>query len=128
MATDTLTTTGPTKPGIYIGKIYRTEAGPAPGFRRYPMLVGKGSRLRSRFNIPVQRSYLTRYALTFSGVSPHVASLTHAASPDQTVARLYKSNNTNVPKTRWSFTETSIGSGVYDQILIVADAFTGKVV
>lgn len=120
---ENLSTTAPTKPGIYIGKIYRNQAGPAPGFRRYPNYVAKGSRYRTVSNAPIRRSYITGYALTFALVSPHTALLAHNAITDQTVARLYNSNGTTVPTSKWSFVESVPGSGNFDTILMRPEVF-----
>lgn len=123
MAGEVLTTTAPTKPGVYIGKIYRNQPGPAPGFRRYVSLVGKGNRYQSVFNVPIRRSFLEGVQLTFTSVSPHTATLSYLALPDQTIARLYKANGTPVANTKWQFTESVLGSGNYDTILILPDVF-----
>ena len=118
-----LTTTAPTKPGIYIGKLYRNQTGPAPGFRRYPNLVAKGSRYKMVQNAPIRRSYVTAYALTFTTVSPNTALLAHDAVPDQTLAQLYSSNGTVVPTNKWAFQESVLGSGNFDTIYIRSEVF-----
>jgi hypothetical protein len=69
------------------------------------------------------RSYLTRAPLTFAAVSPHTAVLAHNAVPDQTIARLYKSNGTIIATSKWVFAESVLGSGNYDTILLRPEAF-----
>lgn len=118
-----LDTTGPTKPGIYIGKIYRNQTSPPAGYRRYPMVVGKGNRLFTQYNVKRTRSYVTAAQITFAAVSPHTATLAYAAIPDQTLARLYKANGTTVAASKWVFAESISGSGVYDTILLRPEVF-----
>lgn len=123
MAFPTLTTTAYTKPGVYIGKIYRNQAGPPAGFRRYPSIVAKGSRYQTLLNTPIRRSYLTGVSLTFTSVSPNIATLSYNALPNKVIAKLYMSNGTPIAFTKWSFIESVIGSGNYDQVLIQPDAY-----
>lgn len=125
-----LTTTGPTRPGIYIGKIYSNVAGGITGFRRIPMLVGKGSRLKIVANAPIRRSFITGYQLSFTTSSPYTALLAYDAvnnqanfAGDTQPIRLYRSNGTPVPVTKWRFTESTPGSGQYDTVLILPDAY-----
>lgn len=120
---DILTTTRATKPGAYIGRIFRPTPTGLTGFARLPCLVGKGSRLQTVFNAQIRRSYRNAVALTFSTTSPYIASLSYPALNDQTIARLYKSTGETVSALYWTFTESTLGSGTYNQVLIVPEVF-----
>jgi hypothetical protein len=75
------------------------------------------------FNAPIRRSFLYDVSLTFTNISPHIASLAFPALNDQTVAKVYKSNGQPVPQSQWAFTESSLGSGVFNQVLIIPEVF-----
>ena len=121
---DILTTTRATKPGAYIGRIFRPTPSGLDAFARLPCLVGKGSRLQTVFNAAIKRSFRNAIGLTFSDTSPHIATLAYPALNDQTVATLYTSNGNSVSPTFWAFTASSPSLPlVYDQILIVPDVF-----
>lgn len=125
MATPVLTTTRYVKPGVYVGRIISPDP-TTTSFVRTPCYVGKGSRLQTLFNIPIQRSYITAAALTFSMTSPNVAPLVYPAANDQTVAILYNQRSGGalpVPVSKWHFIESVPGSKVFDQVLIAPQAF-----
>ncbi len=124
MAEEILSTEAPTAPGIYIGKIFRNQATGLTGYQRRPSIVVKGNRLSTRINILLRRSYITNRPITFTSVSPNLAFLAFPAVPDQTIATLSNvSAGTTVASSKWSFVETVPSSGVYDQILILPEAF-----
>ena len=71
--TDVLTTTRTVKPGVYIGRVFTTTPTGLTGFNRLPCLVGKGSRYITQYNQPIRRSFLSDVALSFTLVSPYIA-------------------------------------------------------
>ncbi len=124
MATPVLTTTRYVKPGAYIGRIIRPDP-TTTSFVRTPCYVGKGSRLQT-LSILLQRSYVNNASLTFSTTSPNIAPLVYSAANDQTVATLYNTKSGSalpVPVSKWKFIESVPGSKVFDQVLILPQAF-----
>jgi hypothetical protein len=120
---DVLVTTRVVKPGVYIGRINRPTPTGLTGFVRLPNYVGKGSRLRTVFNSPIRRSYLNDVAVTFPNTSPHLVALAQPALPDQNVAQLFDSNGRIVPSSKWRFLESTPGSGIFNQVLLLPEAF-----
>lgn len=120
---DVLVTTRVVKPGVYIGRINRPTPTGLTGFVRLPTFVGKGSRLRTIFNEPIRRSYLNDVDLLFPNTSPHLVSLAQPALPDQNVAQLFDSNGRIVPASKWKFLESTPGSGIFNQVLLLPEAF-----
>jgi len=121
---DVLVTTRATKPGVYIGRVNRVAPTGLTGFARLPCYVGRGSRLRTIFNQPIRRSYLSDVTLAFPSVAPHVVALAQPAFNDQTVARLFRSDGVIVPASKWRFLESTPGSGVYDTVLLAPESFS----
>lgn len=120
---DVLVTTRVVKPGVYIGRINRPTPTGLTGFVRLPTYVGKGSRLRTVFNSPIRRSYLNDVPLLFPNTSPHLVVLAQPALPDQNVAQLFDSNGRIVPASKWRFLESTPGSGTFNQVLLLPEAF-----
>ncbi len=120
---DVLVTTRVTKPGVYIGRVNRVAPTGLTGFVRLPCYVGRGSRLRTVFNQPIRRSYLSDVNLPFPSVAPHVVTLAQPALNDQTVARLFRSDGIIVPASKWQFIESTPGSGTFDTVLLAPEAF-----
>ena len=123
--TPVLTTTRYVKPGAYIGRIIRPDP-TTTSFVRTPCYIGRGSRLQTLFNILLQRSYISDASLTFATTSPNVAPLAYPAANDQTVAVLYNKKSGSalpVPASKWKFIESVPGSKVYDQVLMLPQAF-----
>lgn len=120
---DVLVTTRTTRPGVYIGRVNRAAPTGLTGYARLPCYVGKGSRLRTVFNQPIRRSYLSDVLLSFPTVSPHVVALAYPAVNDQIVARLFRSDGVMVPASKWQFVELTPGSGLYDGVLTAPEAF-----
>lgn len=120
---DVLSTSRATLPGVYIGRIFRPTPTGLAGFNRLPCLVGKGSRLMTMYNVPIRRSYINQYPLSISDTAPHVASLAFPAVNDQTISQLQKTNGQPIPASQWQFTESQLGSGVYNQILVLPEVF-----
>lgn len=121
---DVLVTARTTKPGVYIGRVNRPAPSGLTGFVRLPAFVGRGSRLRTVFNQPIRRSYLSDVSLSLPTVAPHVVSLAQPALNDQTVARLFRSDGNIVPASKWQFLESTPGSGVYNSVLLAPEAFS----
>lgn len=120
---DILTTTRATKPGTYIGRIFRPAPTGLDGFARLPCLVGKGSRLQTLYDIPIRRSYRNGVGLIFASTAPHIATLAHTAVDDQNISTLYKEDGTPVSNLFWAFRESTTGSGIFDQVFITAEAY-----
>lgn len=120
---DVLVTTRVTKPGVYIGRVNRVAPTGLTGFVRLPCYVGRGSRLQTVFNQPIRRSYLSDVSLPFPNIAPHIVALAKPALNDQTVARLFRSDGTIVPASKWEFLESTPGSGVFDTVLLAPEAF-----
>lgn len=120
---DVLVTTRVTKPGVYIGRVNRVAPTGLTGFVRLPCYVGRGSRLRTVFNQPIRRSYLSDIDLPFPTTAPHAVALAQPALNDQTVARLFRSDGIIVPASKWQFFESTLGSGIYDSVLLAPEAF-----
>jgi hypothetical protein len=104
--------------GSYLGQIYQPST-LSPGesvFR--PCVVGKGARLATSTNVPKIRSWIEGADLTFSTVPPYIATLPYAAKPDSAPpVSLYDGDGNEVPTSKWSFWESTPGSGTYDQVL-----------
>jgi len=111
------------RPGTYIGYVRIPRPTADPGNPRYPCYVGRGSRLALVLNMPHRRSYVEDEELNFSSTAPYIAPLSYAAVDDQTEAFLYKQNREVVPTDKWQFTESTPGSGVYDQVEIQVTEF-----
>lgn len=120
---DILTTTRATKPGAYIGRIFRPAPTGVGAFARLPCLVGKGSRLQTVFNAPIRRSYRNNIGLDFTLVTPHIATLAYPAVDDQIISRLYKSDGSGVSPAFWSFQESNPGVSGFDQVVVTPDVF-----
>lgn len=120
---DTLVTTRVVKPGVYIGRINRVAPTGTTGFIRLPCYVGRGSRLRTVFNDPIRRSYLSDVTLAFPTAAPHIVALAQPAVNDQTISRLFRSDGIIVPNSKWQFVESTPGSGVYNEILLAPEAY-----
>lgn len=123
MATDILTTTRATLPGVYIGRIYRPAPTGLTGQVRLPCQIGKGNRLITNYNEPIRRSFLNEVQMTFSASAPHYASLVYASNNDQTVCQLYKQNGVVIAASKWYFSESTPGSGTYDRVVISPEAY-----
>lgn len=123
---DTLTTTRATKPGAYIGRIFRPTPTGLSGFARLPCLVGKGNRLQTVFNAQIRRSYRNAVPIVFTGTSPHVATLVYAAENDQTITRVYDTDGNTVPASAWIFTESSPGVSGYNQVVMLPEVFNAN--
>jgi hypothetical protein len=120
---DILTTTRATKPGAYIGRIFRPQPTGLSGFARLPCFVGKGSRLQTLYDIPIRRSYRNGVLLSFTSSAPHTATLAYTAVNDQNISTLYKEDGTPVSNLFWSFRESVVNSGNFDQVFITAEAY-----
>lgn len=120
--TPVLTTTRYVRPGAYIGRIIQPDP-TTTGFVRTPCYVGKGNRLQTLFDQPIQRSYISGQALTFSTIAPNIAPLTYPAVNDQTKAVLVDQNGQPVPQSQWKFIESVPSSKVFDQVLMDPTAF-----
>lgn len=118
-----LSTTRYVRPGVYIGRIIR-QAPLAQGFVRTPAYVAKGNRLQTLYDVPIRRSFRFEIQLAVSATAPHLAPLTEAAVDDQTGGtKLRKTNGEIIPATKWKFIESTPGSGTFDQVLLLPEAF-----
>ena len=118
-----LSTSRYVRPGAYIGYVRIPRPINDPGNPRYPCYVGRGSRLARIQNAAHKRAYVETEELSFIKVVPYLANLDYAALNDQTLTYLYTTNRALVTNDKWAFRESSPGSGVWDQIEIVATEF-----
>jgi hypothetical protein len=112
-------------PGVYIGQLIIPRPTNLTADARLPAFVGVGNRLAVGKNIAMRRSFIFEESLAFTSLSPHVATLQYAADQDQNAPgiKLYKQDGTIVRADFWSFTESSPGSGVFNQVTISLEAF-----
>ena len=121
MATDypVLVTTRYIVPGAYIGQLIS----PAPGITpdtRIPAYIGVGSRFAVAKNQSVRRSMVFDHELMFPGVPPYRAQLPNPAQNDRSIARIVKSDGTEVAL--WSFIKNT-ETDKYDQVQISSEVF-----
>lgn len=106
-----------TRPGAYLGQVFKPQTAVAANVTFRPCYVGKGNRLALSKNVSIRRSMITDEALTFTTAPPHKAFLDYEAKYDKTVARLFMQDGRAVAESKWNFVESIVGQG-YDQILI----------
>jgi hypothetical protein len=110
-----------TRPGSYLGQVFRPRPTAPTGVTFRPCYVGKGHRLAKTRNASVRRSWIEVKQLSFTSVSPFIATLTYAAKNDrQPPVSLYDHDGNEVSTRKWQFWESVTGSGTYDQILFNA--------
>lgn len=113
-----------TRPGSYLGQVFRPRATAVSGVVFRPCFVGKGARLALAKNASVARSWIEGKALTFTTAPPHIATLTYPAKNDQAPpVSLFDEDGTEIATTKWQFQEATPGSGMYNQILFNAADF-----
>jgi hypothetical protein len=112
-----------TRPGSYLGQVFRPRPTASTDIVFRACFVGKGNRLALVRNTPIRRSYIEDESLAFPAAPPFVATLDYAAKPDQAVSRLYKQDGTAISTNNWQFQESTPGSGVFDQVLIKTAVF-----
>lgn len=113
----TLVTTRYVPAGSYIGQLIVPRPGAVSGEARLPCYIGRGSRHAVGRNIPLRRAYVSEETLDFSRVAPFRATLSYKASIDQSVARLYKSDGSEVRLDQWNFVNDQtiqVNSEIYD--------------
>jgi len=107
-----------TRPGSYLGQVFRPRPTAPTGVTFRPCFIGKGHRLARTNNASVPRSWIEEKQLSFPTAPPYVAPLTYPATNDQTPpVSLYDHDGNEVPTTKWQFWESVTGSGTYDQVL-----------
>lgn len=112
-------------PGAYIGQLILPAPSALPNEARVPCYVGIGSRLARGSNLPIRRSYVSGELLTFSTLAPHLASITYPSDGDQSVARLFRGDGTEVRRDQWSFQK--VGDD-YLQVLLNTEEYTATTV
>ncbi len=107
-----------TRPGSYLGQVFRPRPTAPTGVTFRPCYVGKGHRLAMTQNASVPRAWIENEKLTFTTTPPYIAVLDHPAKNDQTPpVSLYDGDGNEVPTKKWKFYQ-SMGAGTdYDQIL-----------
>lgn len=114
-------TTRYTRPGSYLGQVFRPRATAVSGVVFRPCFVGKGARLALAKNASVARSWIEGKALTFTSAPPYIATLTYAAKNDKTPpVSLFDGDGTEVSTLKWQFQESTPGSGQYNQVFFNA--------
>lgn len=121
MAAPELTTTRYVEVGTYIGQFFTPGAGSLANDRRVPCIVAKGDRTFVVPNTPILRSFRYAEPLTFSTVSPFVATLDYPSNGAQAApTRLYTTTGTPVPANVWQFVKDNNGKYTKVQILDTA--------
>lgn len=113
-----------TRPGSYLGQVFRPRPTAVSGVVFRPCFIGKGARLALAKNASVARSAIDGLKLTFTTSPPFIATLTYEAKNDQSPpTSLFTAGGNEIPISKWSFQESTPGSGTYDQILFNAADF-----
>lgn len=126
MAAPRLVTTRYVEVGTYIGQFFVPGAGALANDKRVPCLVGKGDRLFVVKNTEMLRSFRFQEQLSFSSLSPFVATLDYYANGVQAApVKLYRSDGQVVPNNKWQYVQDINGNFAQLQILDTAyDATT----
>lgn len=107
-----------TRPGSYLGQVFRPRPTAPSGITFRPCFIGKGHRLARANNASVPRSWIEEKQLTFPTAPPYVAPLVYPAKNDQTPpVSLYDHDGNEVPTTKWSFYQSGGAGTDYDQVL-----------
>lgn len=122
MATPRLVTTRYVEVGTYIGQFFIPGAGSLANDVRVPCIVAKGDRLFVVENLEMRRSFRFGEELTFSSVSPFVATLDYYSNGTKSLpVRLFTQNGIEVPNNKWEFLQDI--SDNYYQVQILDTAF-----
>ena len=122
MAAPELTTTRYVEVGTYIGQFFTPGTGALPVNRRVPCIVAKGDRLFIVPNTPILRSFRFQEALTFSAISPFIATLDYASNGAQaSPVKVYSTDGNLIQSNRWQFIQDGFGN--YTQIQIIDTAY-----
>lgn len=116
-----LVTTRYVTAGAYIGQLIVPAPAVTPD-TRIPAYVGVGSRFAIAKNQPLRRSFVFDAELNFSPVPPYTALLPFNASNDKSVARIVKSDGTEVKINQWQFIK-NVDTGKYDTVQINSEVF-----
>lgn len=107
MSIPVLATTRYVEIGTYLGQFFIPGAGSLPNDVRVPCLVAKGDRLILVKNTPMRRSFSYVTSLTFTNLSPFIATLPYASDGVQSLpTRLYTNDGVEVSTNKWQFLTT----------------------
>ena len=109
-------------PGAVIDQQFRPGTGTPRDFPRHTGVVAKALDIKLFRNAEMIRGAVEGETLPFSGIT-YTAPLVNTAVPDKARARLYTGDGRSVAQTRWNFTESSVGSNVFDQVTIDPTVF-----
>jgi len=122
MAAPRLAITRYVEVGTYIGQFFVPGAGSLANDKRVPCLVGKGDRLFVVRNTEFRRSFRFQEQLSFSSLSPFLATLDYNSNGSQSApVRLYRSDGQPVEANKWAFVADL--SGNYTQLQILDTAY-----
>lgn len=110
-------------PGAVIGQVFRAGTATPRDFPRYAGIIAKGLDLKLFRDASITRGAIEGEQLPFSGVT-YTAPLVNPAIPDKARSRLYTSDGRTVAPSRWNFTQSVMGSNVYDQISLDPSIFS----
>lgn len=123
MAIATLATTRYVEVGTYIGQFFIPGTGTLPNEARVVCLVGRGDRTIIINNNPLLRSFVYNEAVTFSSISPHVATMEYPADGNQSSpVSLATADGVAVSANKWSYVKDL--SGNYTQIQIADSTYS----
>lgn len=104
-------------PGTRLNQKFRPGAGLSRDYPRYAAVVAKGLDVKLFRGAEVTRGQKEDITLTFDQTT-YLATLPSEAVPDRARSRLRQGDGRVVSPTRWSFAESTPGSGVFDQVSI----------
>lgn len=127
----TLTVTGYTRPGTYIGQAFNPRVVNTGDFPRIVSFIGQGEPYIIADNLEVVRGFVSGESLSFTSVAPFTASLDYVSNNKKTpsgsdatkMVKIYNQNNVEVDSKMWAFLESAPGSGNYNKVEIFSAAF-----
>ena len=130
----TLTVSGYTRPGTYIGQAFNPRVVNTGDFPRIVSFIGQGASYIIADNLEVVRGFVSGESLSFTSVAPFTASLDYASNNKKTpsgsdatkVVKIYNQNGVEVDPKMWAFLESAPGSGNYNKVEIFSVAFNSS--
>ncbi len=117
----TLATTRYVEVGTYIGQFFIPGAGSLPNDARVVCLVGRGDRNIMVRNNQIRRSFVYEEQLTFSSISPFIATLAYPADGNQSSpVSLRTGDGVEVPPNKWNFI---FEGGLYSKIQVLDSVY-----
>lgn len=104
-----LITTNWTKPGVYVGQLFKPKLSADSSFRRIPCYIGVGPSNNLHQGVAVTRGYVDGEVLSFTTVAPFRASLNYIARGTKSDSKLVTSKGEEVDTRTWNFIEDNAG-------------------